>query len=203
MRVPESSIVSQTATCCLEINLFVKRLIIYIYIFWRLNIFWKFFENELRFFRCLITRSPGTLVNNIFRPRPIPVKLFSTKFINYLSQTRHHSVFTWFSRFFLKTRQRINTEKLADAEFFDKNGKKLHFCGWEIGKEYSNLKHPKLLRFKQSWHPIAGKFRPQFSMNRYNSKFNIPNIILSSRISKNWYSGPNFIKKTLSEKRML
>ena len=147
------------------------------------------------FFRCLITRSPGTLVNNIFRPRPIPVKLFSTKFINYLSQTRHHSVFTWFSRFFLKTRQRINTEKLADAEFFDKNWKKLHFCGWEIGKEYSNLKHPKLLRFKQSWHPIAGKFRPQFSMNRYNSKFNIPNIILSSRISKNWYSGPNFIKK--------
>ena len=120
-------LISQTATCCLEINLFIIRPIIYIYIFWRLNIFWNFSENELRFFRCLITRSPGTLVNNIFRPRPIPVKLFSTKFINYLSQTRHHSVFTWFSRFFLKTRQRINTEKLADAEFFDKNWKKITF----------------------------------------------------------------------------
>ena len=30
----------------------------------------------------------------------------------------------------------MNTEKLADAEFFDKNGKKLHFCGWEIGKVF-------------------------------------------------------------------
>ena len=120
-------LISQTATCCLEINLFVIRLIIYIYIFWRLNIFRKFFENELRFFRCLITRSPGTLVNNIFRPRPIPVKLFSTKFINYLSQTRHHSVFSWFSRFFSKDAAKHEYGKISRCGIFWQKREKITF----------------------------------------------------------------------------